>query len=648
MKYLLQVRENPVDEAFKMCPVNKFRKTRVKAFCILEISNIFADLEDQECVFEETTLKPLSSDSKRHKRRITQRKCQEVLYEYGHLIEVYHDTSLLKVEGNDIQVGALIITKKRKTISLNKFKSDNKFGILEDNPEEDTLKLIKRLDILQMKRNDLKKCRQCNFKKRKCSLNPLLCQAAQKICHACQKPGHFPQSLCCKKSRQAKKKKSFNFKVNRSKQDTKQKISAKTLKLIKKRIMYLESLSNTDKANDQAEVNNVDVLPDTNEKITMQRNYKENKQYLLKLAGKCAAKFETQKNDQLGNKSLLTYCSKKLSKYLKNQPIAKANETSSMLSVLSVYDQMFYNATDSQDSFLQNGFPTPGNDVLNKDEQKQNICKKLEGALIPQFDGLDDINLFEEEEVVDKKLFSVNCEQNEIPQLMNFFRSFHFLWKKSENHLMCNYDSKSITQNCFFCLMRSSCLRLSTPRTKGPKSIKLTEFASQLNKYEINPCEKWTDLVLDLINFTQTTLELLECDENPIKSLFGLPGGQCQNCRELTKPINEFIFEVNSSEFVEKDQIVNLEDIINNLIKVKLVKGCPECNNSFQFRGTDDMFLIIKLSHAINVKILNSEDIKGKRLFYKSHYQEGIKEDQICMSSFFNCDKKTCLPKLNC
>ena len=188
--------------------------------------------------------------------------------------------------------------------------------------------------------------------------------------------------------------------------------------------------------------------------------------------------------------------------------------------------------------------------------------------------------------------------------------------------------------------MRSSCLRLSTPRTKGPKSIKLTEFASQLNKYEINPCEKWTDLVLDLINFTQTTLELLECDENPIKSLFGLPGGQCQNCRELTKPINEFIFEVNSSEFVEKDQIVNLEDIINNLIKVKLVKGCPECKNSFQFRGTDEMFLIIKLSHAINVKILNSEDIKGKRLFYKSHYQEGIKEDQICMSSFFNCDSK--------
>ena len=232
--------------------------------------------------------------------------------------------------------------------------------------------------------------------------------------------------------------------------------------------------------------------------------------------------------------------------------------------------------------------------------------------MITQLDGVDDFDLFDENEVAEKKLFSVNCKQNEITQLMNFFRSFHLILKKSRNHFLCDYDSKCNIRQCFLCLMRSSFLGLSKQRTKGPRSIKVTEFTSQLNKYEINPGEEWTNHLGDLIKFTQTTLELLEFDEDQIKSLFGLPGGQFQNCRKVTAPINEFIFEVDSFEFMKKDQIVKLEDLINVLISHRAVKGCTECKKSFKFEGFDEMFLIIKLSHPVNLKILDFEDIKGK------------------------------------
>ena len=48
-----------------------------------------------------------------------------------------------------------------------------------------------------------KKCRRCNFRT-KCHLSSVDCNAMNKKCFSCKKPDHFPQSMNCKKTRQAK------------------------------------------------------------------------------------------------------------------------------------------------------------------------------------------------------------------------------------------------------------------------------------------------------------------------------------------------------------------------------------------------------------------------------------------------------------
>ena len=54
--------------------------------------------------------------------------------------------------------------------------------------------------------------------------------------------------------------------------------------------------------------------------------------------------------------------------------------------------------------------------------------------LIPQVDGLDDINIV-------KKHFSVNCESEELVALITFFRSFEHLWNFPP-HDLCVYEKK--------------------------------------------------------------------------------------------------------------------------------------------------------------------------------------------------------------
>ena len=73
------------------------------------------------------------------------------------------------------------------------------------------------------------------------------------------------------------------------------------------------------------------------------------------------------------------------------------------------------------------------------------------------------------EENKKKKIFSVNCEIEEIIEVITFFRSYNFIWKALTCHQLCTTD-------CFFCNMRSTCLRLNAQRGRGPKSLKIMEF----------------------------------------------------------------------------------------------------------------------------------------------------------------------------
>ena len=139
--------------------------------------------------------------------------------------------------------------------------------------------------------------------------------------------------------------------------------------------------------------------------------------------------------------------------------------------------------------------------------EKQHICAESKqtqqlGAIgqIIQVDGLEDSIDDENQTDQIKDIFAINCENNDIVQMISFFRSFQFLWLSFDKHSLC-----AVEDSCFFCNIRSSILRVNETRVKGPLSLKIYEFISQVGKYEeffnsilinnllnIEECIEWT------------------------------------------------------------------------------------------------------------------------------------------------------------
>ena len=143
-------------------------------------------------------------------------------------------------------------------------------------------------------------------------------------------------------------------------------------------------------------------------------------------------------------------------------------------------------------------------------EMNQDVNIFLEGKEknnILQLDGLED-------ESISRKHFSVNCKVEELIVLINFFRCFENLWNSSIQHALCPFDKDK--SNCFFCLMRSTCLRINTPRTTGPKSLKIVEFVSQLSKYQEVFNWDWIEDLSDMTALIENTIQLLISSETSI------------------------------------------------------------------------------------------------------------------------------------
>ena len=156
--------------------------------------------------------------------------------------------------------------------------------------------------------------------------------------------------------------------------------------------------------------------------------------------------------------------------------------------------------------------------------------------LIPQFDGADDIiedndlipqidgNSREDDgNIQHKDVYAINSEMDEVICLINFFRSCSFLWTNAKIHPFCK--SESLTDDCFFCYLRSSCLKLNLPRSKGPRSVKLIEFISQLPQYETEIKWNWKDNFEKIDEFIEKTLMMLNRREKMINSYL-----KCEQC----------------------------------------------------------------------------------------------------------------------
>ena len=191
---------------------------------------------------------------------------------------------------------------------LSQFETTNHFQVLVNNPDEDEWigNDIHKTEIMKIPKQRLKKCRFCNLKKRSCQIQSENCQARKKVCWFCMKPGHFPQSLCCKKRRKANKRKLRKSIINVPKSTL---ITKENLNLIFRTIQKLEYRINLEKEgneeNTYQDINGIiepgaddeeyqgETIEEVIDKQTENINHESPvKKQIMKSAKYCARKFE--------------------------------------------------------------------------------------------------------------------------------------------------------------------------------------------------------------------------------------------------------------------------------------------------------------------------------------------------------------------
>ena len=124
---------------------------------------------------------------------------------------------------------------------------------------------------------------------------------------------------------------------------------------------------------------------------------------LLKTANLCDRKFE---NSELKQKKeyFLRYCIKKAHQIIPEETFPSKEEEISLQNKLDVFQKMFY-----------------GDDI------SCNSNESVDEVLISQLDGANDSESSQEEEIIEKNMFGINCEILEIVQLVNFLRNCYFI-----------------------------------------------------------------------------------------------------------------------------------------------------------------------------------------------------------------------------
>ena len=231
-----------------------------------------------------------------------------------------------------------------------------------------------------------------------------------------------------------------------------------------------------------------------------------------------------------------------------------------------------------------------------------------------QVDGLEDYGF-------SRKYFSVNCKVEELIVLINFFRCFENLWNSSIQHPLCIFDKDK--SNCFFCLMRSTCLRINTPRKTGPKSLKIVEFVSQVSKYEEEFNWDWIEDVSDMTALIENTIKLLISSETSVLDNFVLQKHckQCENCHAFSKKL---VFDLRL-DATTKEKVLSLHEIVLMLIK-------DTCENCQKEVAKQSGFVILRFSHPAKVKNENHIIFMEQSINHVSHITEEI---YVGLKSYF-------------
>ena len=530
-----------------------------------------------------------------------------------------------------------------KANSLDYFQSSNIISISENNSEGDIEKTKSRSNIFSMKKVLPKKCRSCNYKKRSCLLNRSSCSAFLKSCFSCHKKGHFPKSLNCKRSRA--KKQSKRTAINHPRTSVKQ-ITEEDLELVNKRIKQLELvlIDNLFVVSDQKKKQNrsyLESIPfimmyfflnyecfaadlywkNKSNYLDQVRKEEKLKKLIMKEAHGCASKMKHAINDE--EKWYFTkYCSKKVQKTMNFKSSPKKEIMETIQRKIDAFEKMFYNHSEVDQRHLSQESTTTEPEELNESlisnsDNQLSEDLSVDNFLIPQLDGHVSESS-EDEALIKKTLFSVKCESDYITQLITFFRSFDHVWKSLNFHKLCS--SKQTDKNCFFCYMRSSCLRISSVRGRGPKSLKINEFTSQLDQYQSLLGWNWCDNAANIPTFIKNTLKLLEIYEKKMSSLYEISDQQCPACNQIKSFSNQLIHQVDTSDLLKEKENVNLKCLINALMKKNTASQC--CLENMFFKKPVKRWIVLELSHPVCIHPSTSDLVCGRKLIITSSVSE--------------------------
>ena len=122
------------------------------------------------------------------------------------------------------------------------------------------------------------------------------------------------------------------------------------------------------------------------EKVQLMRKKKRcSVEAILKAAKYCARRFNKE-SEQINDQHFLRYCNKKINKLLRKETLPNIENCESILSILNVYDNIYYKTEESQ-----------GHSQRNEDQSEENEYQNCHT---------------EEEKVEDHDQNSQTCDQN--------------------------------------------------------------------------------------------------------------------------------------------------------------------------------------------------------------------------------------------
>ena len=274
---------------------------------------------------------------------------------------------------------------------------------------------------------------------------------------------------------------------------------------------------------------------------------------------------------------------------------------------------------------LKQNFGEGGND-----DCETVLCLEIdEMEPIIQVDGNDDIP---EEDFNPNSIYSVNCEHRELITWINFLRSIRCIWRKAD-HLMCAFGLAKNISPCFFCLIRSSCLRLSNRGQKGPKSLKPYEALSQLDQFERNGGDQWKNISKDMPTFIEETLKLLCLSNICTKQIFDPLYLVCNVCNKSDSTFPEEIIKINSEKISSLGPI-SVEYILNKYINDQ---NLFSCNHELKIDlKTKEKLIVFSFSNPIVVRIKETILFGGKCWKYQTHIEEKSEQSYV---TFFMSDE---------